>query len=265
MGVILNQIKEVAIAASSVAAFFVGGAAGVILSTVVEQVIKLAEFGFNILSEVLFIAQTAFEQFAREEAELATLISIYEIAKTRAEEIAGDITSFMGLVETSVPLLLQLIDAQFGWTNIDLGWIAGVIMQNGDNILTDAFEVAKAFAFGPCELADNSVAFAIEDVGDERVVGPWTAQGSKNGKPQYRALINREKVLLEWDSRGKTWGIWVKDTSFGRGWWFGWIGMGWRELYETSSNSDGFPTTGWRSLEGVLPLPYMVSATNGGV
>jgi len=267
LGVILNQVKEVAIAASKVAAFFTGGSAGVALATVVEQVVKLAEFGFNVLTKVLEIAQTAFQMYAREEAQLATLIAIFEMAKQSAGEIAGDVQSFLGLVETSVPLFLQVVDAQFGWTNINLEWIANAVMQNGGAALQGAFKVATAFAFGKCQIADDTVEFTIEEVGDARVVGPWTEDGVEQGKPRYRGLLDRQNTMISWSRRSNTWGIWVVDTSFGKGWWFGWAGFKWRELYQSSANTPTVPLSnaGWTRIEGVLPLPWLVSARNGGI
>lgn len=265
--VIMNQVKEVAIAAAKVAAFFSTGTTGTVIVQVVEQVVKIAEFGFNVLSKVLQIAEVAYETFSREEAQLSTLVAIYEIVKTTIGEVQEDIVAFLGVVQTSIPLLTGLIDAQFGWIDIDLEWIATTLMQYGGSILEGAFKVVRAFAYGKCEIADDVVAFTVEDVGDERLVGPWTQDGSRNGKPRYRCLVeaHRPLTVIEWDSRAKTWGIWYKDTTYGRGWWFGWVGFGWRELYDSSSQSASFPTTGWRRLEGSLPLPYMVSATNGGV
>merc|ERR550539_315618 len=42
--VILNQVKEVAIAASQVAAFLTAGTGGLILANMVEQIVKVAEW-----------------------------------------------------------------------------------------------------------------------------------------------------------------------------------------------------------------------------
>lgn len=264
LSVILSQVKEVVIAASQVAAFFVGGPWGSALVATVKQVIKIGEFAFNVLSVVLEVAQRAFEMFTREEAEMATLVAVYEMVKSSIESNSGLIDTFHKIISTTVPTFLGLIDAQFGWADINLQWIAHSVMDSGADILRRIFTVAGAFASGKCEIASGEVAFVVEDVGDERIIGPWTHQGNNGGKKRYRSLIDRDKVMMEWDSRGKSWSIWYKDTSFGRGWWFGWAGMGWRELYETSSSTSNFPKHGWRRREGRLPLPYVVSATDGG-
>merc|ERR1711997_797155 len=110
----------------------------------------------------------------------------------------------------------------------------------------------------------------IEESGDDRIIGPGFQKGEVNRKRKYvltnhEGFKNAEKKTRIESNRRNLWSIWVLDRSFGRGWWFGWLGLGWRRLYETSSNTNLFPTTGWRRAEGVLPLPYLVSTTGGGV
>jgi len=265
ISVILRQTREVVVSASKVAAFFTAGTAGLVLATAVEQVVKVAEFGFNVLSEVLKTVDAAFKIFSREKAELATAITIFQILVAAGSEISKNVAQFVTAVSSSTKLVLQLIDAKFGWKNINLGWIANAIMKNGAAALDGAFSIIKAFDYQKCKLADEVVAFTIEDVGDQRVIGPWTQDGNTNSKPFYRLIADKANVVLEWSRRSKYWAIWVKDRTFGRGWWFGWLGFGWRELYYTRSGTAGFPTTGWRKWEGALPLPELVSATNGGV
>lgn len=264
VSVIMNQVKEVAIAASKVAAFFMGGAGAVILHTTVEQVVRVAEFGVNVLGKVLEIADSAFKQFSREEAELATLVSLFQVLREAAVDVAKDWVQFQGLIRESSKLFVQLIDAEFGWKNVNLGWISGAIMKGGVEALSGGFEVARAFAYAECELATNEVAFTIENVGDLRVIGAWSQDGTTNDKPRFRLIRDRANTVLEWSKRANSWSLFFLDASFGRGWWFGWIGLGWRELYTTQANTPGFPTTGWTRVEGPLPLPQLVSTTNGG-
>jgi len=265
VSIILNQVKEVAISAGKVAIFFSGaGVSGVMLAQTVEQVVKVAEFAFNVLSKVLVIADAAYKDFTREQAELATLVSIFQVLKDLAAEIASDWIKFQDLIRKSGNLFLRLIDAEFAWKNVNLGWITGAIMKEGAAALFGAFEVARAFAYQKCEMADDEVHFTIEQIGDQRLIGAWSEDGSTNGKPRYRLIRDRGNTVLEWSRRSKSWAIWVFDASFGRGWWFGWAGLGWRELYETKANTPGFPSTGWRKIEGPLPMPLLVGTKTGG-
>jgi len=264
VAIILNQVKEVAISASKVATFFMTGTAGVILHETVVQVVKVAEFAFNVLSKVLTIADAAYKSYTREQGELATMISLYAVLKDTAAEVAQDWVRFQGLIRASSNLFLRLIDAEYGWKNVNLGWITGAIMKEGIGQLFGAFEVARAFAYAQCELATDEVAFSIENVGDQRLVGAWTQDGTTNGKPRYRVIRDRTNTVMEWSRRSGSWAIWYMDRTFGRGYWFGWVGLGWRELYETKSNTPDFPTSGWRKIEGPLPLPALVNAKNGG-
>jgi len=262
--VILTQVREVTIAASQVAAFLSTGTAGLILAQTVEQIVRVAEWSFNVLRRLLEVIDVAYKQFTREEAEMATLIAIFQTVQLAIGDIFQDYTEYSRYISDSAGLFLRLIDAEWGWVVPNLGWITGVIMDNGAAALTGAFEVAKAFAYGACQIADDTVSFVVEEVGDQRLVGPWTHDGNYNGKPLYHSLIDRTNTKLEWNRYENSWGLWVYDTSFGRGWWFWWIGLGWRQLYQSFAQTPGFPTTGWRRVEGSLPLPLLVSATNGG-
>lgn len=260
----MNMVKEVAIAASKVASFLAAGPGGVLIAQTVEHVIKIAEFGFNVLIKVLDVVDFAYKTFTREEAELATAVAIFQVLKEVGAEIAQSWLEFQPVVSASGALFLSLIDAEFGWKEINLGWIANSIVQYGESALYAGFRVASAFAYRKCELATDEVAFTVENVGDTRMIGPWTQDGNSNGKARYRNLNPslRADTMLEWNSRMNSWSFWVKDKSFGRGWWFGWAGFGWRELYESRSPTPNFPTSGWRRIEGALPLPTPVGTRN---
>lgn len=265
VSVILNQVKEVAIAAGKIAIFFSGaGFSGVALAATVEQVVKVAEFAFNVLSKVLKIADAAYKDYTREQGEMAVLVSIFQVLKDLAADVAQDWIKFQDLIRKSGNLFLRLIDAEFAWKNVNLAWITGAIMKEGIGALFGAFEVARAFAYAKCNVADDEVHFSIEQIGDQRLIGAWSEDGQTNGKPRYRLIRDRGNTVLEWSRRSKSWALWVFDSSFGRGWWFGWAGLGWRELYETKANTPGFPTTGWRKIEGPLPMPLLVGTKTGG-
>jgi len=179
--------------------------------------------------------------------------------------LGTDWEQFKKLVSTTTGFFLQLVDAEYGWKNINLGWVSGVLMKSGFSVLEAAHGIAKEFSYKKCSPADETAVFTVEEVGDDRMIGPWMRQGGHDDKPRYRSLSsNRKKTLLEWSRSSKSWSMWFKDTSFGRGWWFGWIGLGWRELYQSKLDTPEFPTKGWRRLEGKAPVPQVVSALDGG-
>merc|ERR1719436_232903 len=195
---------------------------------------------------------------------MATLIAIFQTVQMAIGDIFADWAEYRSALSDAGSLFLQLLDAQWGWQGLNLDWITRVLVRNGAAALTGAFKVAKAFAYGACDIADDTVSHVVVDVGDQRLVGPWTADGNYNGKPQYHSLIDRSNTKLEWNRYEGSWSFWVYDTSVGHGWWLWWTGLGWRELYQSSAQTPGFPTTGWRRVEGSLPLPVLVSASNGG-
>lgn len=147
ISVILRQTREVVVSASKVAAFFTAGTAGLFLASAVEQVVKVAEFGFNVLSEVLLTVDAAYKTFSREKAELATMITIFQTLVAAGSEISKNIGQFVTAISSSSKLILQLLDAQFGWKNVNLGWIANAIMKNGAAALDGAFNIIKAFDY----------------------------------------------------------------------------------------------------------------------
>merc|ERR1712127_1104850 len=119
------------------------------------------------------------------------------------------------------------------------------------------------FAYGKCEVSLKTEVFTVEESGDDRIVGPWYRKGKVAGKPKYVLTTNDKKTRIE-STRRNVWKVWVKDTSFGRGWWFGWLGMGWRELYYNNVNVNVVPTLGWVKKEGKLPVPQIAIIEDGG-
>jgi len=261
---ILKQLKAVALSASKVAAFVIAGPAGLSVAQTVENVVKIAEFAFNTLKGVLEVVDVAYKMYKREEANLATVVAIFQVIKDFAVATIGSWQTMQPLVQASTKLFMTLVDANFQWKNINIGWVANAIMEHGASALKGAFLLAREFAFKKCDLADATVYFTVENVGDDRLIGPWQRLGVNDGKAKYCKLGDAATTLLEWDARRASWSFWVLDRTFGRGWWWGWAGAGWRELYETKSNTPGFPTSGWKRLEGALPLPANVDAKNGG-
>jgi hypothetical protein len=260
--VILGQVGEIAIAASRVASFFSGTAA---ISETVVAVKKVAEFALTIMKKIADIADIVFARVLREKVELTLLLSLFQYVKEEAEAFKDDWLNFQTLIKTATTFFLQLLDAELGWKSLNIQWIAGAIMDNGDTVLDHAFTIAKQFAYKECALADNTVIFSIEESGDQRILGPWAENGEVASKPRYRLILNKKNVMMEWSGSSKKWGIWVMDRTFGRGWWWGWLGFGWRELYNNGQNTAAFPSKGWNRKEGATPAPELVGAQNGGV
>lgn len=261
VAVIIQQVGEIAIAASRVASFFSGTA---LFSETVIAVKKVAEFALTIMVKIANIADKIFTKILREKVELTLLLSLFQFVKEEVLAFKDDWVTFSGLVKSSSQLFLQLFDAELGWKSIDLGWIAGSIMQHDSSVLQNAFAIVKQFAYKPCELADDTVVFVVNEVGDQRMNGPWAQHGEVAGKPRYRLIMNKDNVMMEWSGSNKEWGMWVKDRSFGRGWWWGWLGFGWRKLYTNGKNTASFPHKDWKQNEGAIPAPVLVGAKDGG-
>lgn len=257
--VVLNQVSEIVVSASRIASFFTGPG-GVALHTSLVMAVKVAEFALTVLTKVVKAASSVINQLTREEIELSMLLTIYQSVKDSAVDIAKDWVKLQMMLEGTVGFFMQLVDSEFGWKKIDLSWISNVIMKNGADILKSAFNIVGAFSYERCELARDDVHFSIEDVGDARTLGPYSKDGAVNGRPRYRLITNRNNIIMEYSRSSRAWSLWVMDKTYGRGWWFGFLGFGWREMYESKVDSPVFPTTGWRRLEGKDPVPEVTSA-----
>jgi len=269
--IIFGQVLSVVSTASKVAGLFTPGAKYV---DVAAQIVKIAEFALQVISKVVAIAQTLFDTFAsREEVGLTLVTSIFYLLQEQVQGYKEDLAElsdeFRALVTDTHSFFLQLVDAQYGWKNVNLNWISGVLTRGNSSVLTAADSLLANFDYGPCQISEKAAVFTIEDSGDDRIVGPWFQKGLVNRKKKYvltnhAGFTDAEKKSRIESNRRNLWSIWVKDTSFGRGWWFGWIGLGWRRLYENRINTDVVPTLGWSKREGALPLPQIAIIEDGG-
>lgn len=255
---ILGQVADIAIAASRVVSFFIGTAA---ITETIIAVKKVAEFALSTVTKIVELADLVFRRVAREKISLTLILSVFQFVREESDTI-GDLVG--GLAGSATQLFLSIFDAEIGWKTISLEWIAGSIMEFGQTALQSAFSIANLFQVKDCALADDTVEFTIEESGDERILGPWAQHGEVSEKPRYRLIRDRENVMMEWSWSRRNWGIWVMDRSFGRGWWWGWLGFGWRELYFNEQNTATFPPSNWIKWEGADPLPALVGAKDGG-
>merc|ERR1719246_161462 len=77
-------------------------------------------------------------------------------------------------------------------------------------MLEFAVRATKVFTHPTCSITAN-VAFTLEEVGDDRLLGPWVQRGEVNGHPRY-SLVGDRSTNLEWsDANGLN--RWVMFTD----------------------------------------------------
>jgi len=261
--VIFRQILSVISFVSRIVSFFVKGANYV---NIAAQVARVAEFALDVVLSVVSAAESIYSLIAsREQVGLSLVTAVFQVLQEEVQRFRGFSEQFQGLIGQTTELFLSLVDAEYGWKNVNLNWISGVLTQGPNSTLAAAHEMVNEFAYGKCEVSAKEEAITIEDAGDSRVVGPWQKKGVRNRRPRY-VLLNEtlaRKSRIE-STRRNVWNVWILDRSYGRGWWFGWLGFGWRKLYENKVKADEVPTLGWAKKEGALPLPSIVILKDGG-
>lgn len=225
----------------------------------------VTEFALGTLNKYIAKATEVWEGLVRQYTEFGLILVLFTFIKELQEQVGDDPESMTmaeleELMKTIVDFVLELIDAQFRWEDISIEWIADIILNQTTTKVQSLFKTIQGFTWNECELAGDTVSFTVEDAGDERLLGPWNLQGTMNEKPRYYKQEDKD-AMLEWNARDSVWKFFYFDRSSGRGRWFGWLGLGWNELYRSEAATATFPTTGWTRVNGESPIPNVISVT----
>lgn len=250
-------MKQITALVSKVVAYF---QTGHLISDALRIIRGVAGFAMTTLKSAVGRAMEIWTNYTRDKTELGVLLSLMQFVKEAGAEAALDANNLETLLNTTQHLFLQLVDAELGWDEVDLDWMASLLSESGMEIVGAAFATLQTFRYADCELAGSQVHFSIEECGHENMVGPWGHVGFLNERARYQRIDDKDTVM-EWDSRDKAWKLFYMDRSSGRGRWFGWIGLGWTEMYRSAEDTQTFPTEGWRRVEGPSPLPSVVSVS----
>jgi hypothetical protein len=253
--VFIQQVLDVAAAVGRVISYVTVN----IVSKVKKAVEGVAGWALRMLPELAKIAGSLWGNFTRAHQQAGLLMALMQVVSEAQAALGANQGEIDQAINATQGFFLDLFDAELGWDSLNLQWIANVLLKKGEQVVQEAWGVLGSFDFNECELASAEVHFSVEDVGDDRLIGPWQQKGSKNGKPMYQ-LIGNGDTFLEWHSRENAWKMFFLDRTCCLGWWFGWAGLGWRELYRSTAPTPTFPTEGWRRIEGPNPLPKLVAA-----
>jgi len=149
---LVDQVAQVTRTVGQVSSYLTGNP---IISEVVDKVLRLVEFAIDTLFEVVRVAKHVFSEWPKEEAELGVIIALLQFAMDNAKEIGQDFMHLKDQFGETLEMVLELVDMEFEWTDIDLRFVADTILKHGIAILESAFEFAEVFVFPACKMDDE--------------------------------------------------------------------------------------------------------------
>merc|ERR1712194_781481 len=216
----------------------------------VAAITNLAEFMFEAMPPIVAAIKGALDIIgnAKEHGAYVAVILFQYLQETApdgrepAEAIRDAIQYFGGIMG-------RLAEEQYETGTISPQTLIRSILDHGEEMLEFAVRATKVFTHPTCSITAN-VAFTLEEVGDDRLLGPWVQRGEINGHPRY-TLVGDRSTNMEWSSRDGD----SKWVMFSDGW-SGWAGR--KFLYESNVRSSDYPLSGWSVLTGEAPVPEFV-------
>jgi len=243
-GALLQQIGSVTRAVASVYSALADDSE---LLDQVSRIILLTEFSIEVLSKVADTVKLLQGVVNGKEMSLEVIILLFQAVADAAPGLGEDFENLKGAMGEIVELMVSLLEADYG-VDIDLGVIKTALLDHGESLLQSAVDVVRAFTYSRCEPA-SSVAFTLDDMGDERLMGPWVQRGLMNGKPKY-TLRGSKDTVMQWNDGQNHWNIFVDR----------WCGVACRKVvYISKEQSYDFPVEGWTvASNGIAPAPLVI-------
>jgi len=148
---LVDQVAQVTRTVGQVSSYLTGNP---VISEVVDKVLRLAEFAVDTLFEVIRVAKHVFSEWPKEDAKLGVVMALLQFVLDNAKEIGQ---SFIHLKEEfgeTLEMVLELVDMEFEWAELNLKFITDTILKHGSAILDSAFEFAEVFVFPACKVSD---------------------------------------------------------------------------------------------------------------
>jgi len=148
-----EQVSVVARSVGQVASYLSGNPA---ISAVVDQILRLAEFFIDVVFDVVMVAKHVFKEWPREHVELGVIIALVQFVFEHAKTIGQDFLQLREMFGETIEMILELIDGEFDWQEINLKFITDTILKHGAKILGAAGEFAKAFVYPVCKVVSDT-------------------------------------------------------------------------------------------------------------
>jgi len=149
LSTLVDQVGTVAKAVGSVASYMTGNP---LIHEVVDKVLRLVDFFIDTVFDVVMVAKKVYTEWPREEAELGVIIALLQFVLEHAQEIGKSFKYLNEQWGETLEMIMELMDAEFEWKEINLDFIATTILTHGRAILDGAYEFAEAFVFPTCAL-----------------------------------------------------------------------------------------------------------------
>jgi len=214
----------------------------------VAATIQLAEFMIETMPPIIDAITGSIDILFEGHGPYVAVV-LFQYWKEVAPDLREPAEAIRDKIQEFGAIIARLTEEKRETGEISLNSIMKEIMDQGESILDFAEKATKVFTNPTCAISEN-VAFTLENVGDDRLLGPWIRRGEIGGHPRYTLLGDRS-TNLEWSSANGL-SRWVMFSDN----WLGIIGR--RFLYASDVPSDDYPLTGWKKLQGDEPLPEFV-------
>jgi len=149
---LMDQLSAVANSVGAIASYLSGNP---LIHQVVDKVLRLIDFAIDVVFDVVAVAKHVWNEWPREQVELGIIIALLTFVLEHAKTIGQDLLQLNEMFGETMELILELIDAEFDWKEINLEFIADTILKHGMAILGAAGEFAEAFVFPACEVVSD--------------------------------------------------------------------------------------------------------------
>lgn len=217
---------------------------------VIDEVIDLANFVFEVLTRVVEKGKDIWDRFSSMHTIAALVISFFQVI-AEARRIDEDLDTLYAMLGDITEMLLNLIDGERRGI-ATASFISSTIIQHGISLIRTAVRVLNAFTYPHCKALDTEVVFTVEGAGREEVVGPYIQRGTKNDHPYYTHK-NTTKVGVEYDTNLEGWSMYAH---------VGLTNIFKKSFYTVKDlpgvvNND-YPVDGWVRNYGREPAPKVV-------
>merc|ERR1712194_874279 len=216
----------------------------------VAAITNLAEFMFEAMPPIVAAIKGALDIIgnAKEHGAYVAVI-LFQYLQETAPDVREPAEAIRDAIQYFGDIIARLAEEQYETGTISPQTLIRSILDHGEEMLEFAVRATKVFTHPTCSITAN-VAFTLEEVGDDRLLGPWVQRGEINGHPRY-SLVGDRSTNLEWsNANGLT--RWVMFTDGASG------VIGRRILYQSYVRSMDYPMSGWNTVQAQAPVPDFV-------
>jgi len=199
---ITDQVTVVARSVGQVASYLSGNPA---INQVVDKLLRLVEFAIDVVFDVVKVAKHVMAEWPREQIELGVIIALVQFVFEHAKTIGQDFLQLNEMFGETMEMVLELIDGEFDWQEINLKFVSDTILKHGMSILGAGAEFAQAFVFPQCEVVSSTNPDYDCNGDGTKDCGDWSYSrfrcNDNGGKCEYRYKFG--DLLLDHSCRCK--------------------------------------------------------------